>query len=75
MLKRRVKIKDEVWGREEIFSAWKTIKKVGKKEGKKFIKWLFLYQPDDDMDTILHIITVISWLIVGWALASGRYVR
>lgn len=40
-----------------------------KKEGKRFSNWLFFYKPEDKMDGILHILTVIAYIFIGVMLA------
>jgi hypothetical protein len=49
------------------WDSWK--RKVRKRLTKEFIKgikWLFCYQPKDDMDLILHILFIVSWLFTFW---------
>lgn len=57
--------KDEVRTEKFLNQAWKFCKK----ESIRLVRWLFFYQPKDNMDSIFHIITVISYIIIGVALA------
>ncbi|MCK9371436.1 hypothetical protein M0R04_16090 [Candidatus Dojkabacteria bacterium] len=49
----------------------KRLWKVVRKESIRFIRWMFFYKPENDMDAIFHIIVVISYIMVGVALARG----
>jgi hypothetical protein len=40
-----------------------------RRESKKFSEWLFFYKPEDKMDGILHILTIISYIFIGIMLA------
>jgi len=45
--------------------------KLFRKEFKRFIKWFFFYKPENDMDGLFHIITVIAYILIGVVLARG----
>ena len=49
----------------------KKLWKIWKKESRIVIKWVFFYKPEDKMDELFHIITIISYIIVGVSLARG----
>ena len=46
--------------------AWRKLLKYSV----KLLKWLFCYQPDNNMDLIIHLIAVFSYLYIGWFIVS-----
>ena len=57
-----IELKAEKW----LNRAWKTVKK----ESIKLSRYLFFYQPESKMDAILHIITIICYIFIGWRLSQ-----
>ena len=58
---------DEIKARKFVKRSWKVVRK----ESIRFIRWLFCYKPENDMDLIFHIIVVISYIMIGIALSRG----
>jgi len=56
----------EAKAREEIEKYWK----LAKKEAKRLKKWLFFYQPENNMDATLHIIDILAIIYIACRLAK-----
>ena len=37
----------------------------------RFITWLFFYKYKDKVDAFIHILTILAWLFLGWAISRG----
>jgi hypothetical protein len=68
----KLSIKKRDWNRglRPFGKFLKELKSRLRKESVRLIKWMFFFQPKDTMDAFLHIITVISYVIVGVFIAT-----